>query len=185
MTQITEKSGFTENRVSERNDEIKSVATAYGFDHMHHAPFDTTLLDMFPKRELVNEVSKFITKVEPEIMYLPHRNDSQSDHQMVFDAVASSTKIFRHPCIRKIRAYETLSETEFGIRPEDSGFRPNLFVNINEYLDKKIEIMKHYQGELGEHPFPRSVKNIEALATLRGATAGVRAAEAFMSLKEV
>tara|TARA_Y100000294_G_scaffold57986_1_gene54798 strand:+ start:1765 stop:1887 length:123 start_codon:yes stop_codon:yes gene_type:complete len=37
---------------------------------------------------------------------------------------------------------------------------------------------------MGEFPFPRSELNIRALATLRGATAGVEAAEGFMNLIE-
>ena len=45
--------------------------------------------------------------------------------------------------------------------------------------------MKKYKGEMGKHPFPRSERNINALATIRGATAGVEAAEAFLSLKEI
>ena len=36
-----------------------------------------------------------------------------------------------------------------------------------------------------KHPFPRSAENLKALATFRGATAGVRYAEAFMILKEI
>ena len=38
-------------------------------------------------------------------------------------------------------------------------------------------------SELGEHPFPRSIKNIEALAIFRGATVGVKHAEAFQLIK--
>ena len=45
--------------------------------------------------------------------------------------------------------------------------------------------MNLYEGELGAHPFPRSVKNIKALATFRGATAGYEYAESFMLLKEI
>ena len=45
--------------------------------------------------------------------------------------------------------------------------------------------MKIYKSEIREHPFPRSAKNIRALATFRGATAGIEYAEAFMVLKEI
>ena len=42
--------------------------------------------------------------------------------------------------------------------------------------------MKIYDSEIGEHPFPRSARNLEALATFRGAYAGVEFAEAFQLL---
>jgi hypothetical protein len=45
--------------------------------------------------------------------------------------------------------------------------------------------MKLYKGEIKEHPFPRSEDNLRALATFRGAAAGVKYAEAFMVLKEI
>jgi N-acetylglucosamine malate deacetylase 1 len=185
MTSISEKNGFKQDRIERRSNEIINVREAYDFTQVHQASFDTTMLDSIPKAELVAEVSTFIHEAKPDILYLPYRNDVHSDHEIVFDTAVSCTKSFRYPFIRKIRVYETLSETEFGLRPEDGGFRPNFFVDISGYLDKKIEIMKHYEGELGEHPFPRSEKNIRALSTLRGATVGVMSAEAFMSLKEI
>ena len=45
--------------------------------------------------------------------------------------------------------------------------------------------MNVYENEVGEHPFPRSERNIRALATLRGATCGCEYAESFMLLKEI
>jgi hypothetical protein len=42
-----------------------------------------------------------------------------------------------------------------------------------------------FSSEMGEHPFPRSEKNIEALAIYRGATAGVKYAEAFQVIKQL
>ena len=50
---------------------------------------------------------------------------------------------------------------------------------------EKIKIMKVFKSELDEHPFPRSERNVTALATLRGATAGCEYAESFVLLKEI
>jgi len=52
-------------------------------------------------------------------------------------------------------------------------------------MDKKIEIMKTYESEMGIHPFPRSERNIRALATYRGATSGCDYAESFTLIKEI
>ena len=59
----------------------------------------------------------------------------------------------------------------------------NIETIIYKYFDKKLEIMQVYQSELGEHPFPRSNRNIKALATFRGAAVGVEYAEAFSLIK--
>ena len=45
--------------------------------------------------------------------------------------------------------------------------------------------MKVFESEIAEHPFPRSERNLRALATLRGATAGCEYAESFMLLKDI
>ena len=53
------------------------------------------------------------------------------------------------------------------------------------YMNEKIEIIKVFDSEISEHPFPRSIRNLKALGTLRGATAGCEYAESFMLLKEI
>ena len=45
--------------------------------------------------------------------------------------------------------------------------------------------LKIYKNEMGNHPFPRSERNLRALATYRGATSRCNYAESFMLLKEV
>ena len=62
---------------------------------------------------------------------------------------------------------------------------PNVFVDISNYMDKKVQAMVIYTGEMGRHPFPRSEKNIKAISTFRGATSGCEYAESFMLLKEI
>jgi len=52
-------------------------------------------------------------------------------------------------------------------------------------MDRKLEIMKVFKSEIAKHPFPRSERNLKALATLRGATAGCEYAESFLLLKEI
>ena len=74
--------------------------------------------------------------------------------------------------------YETPSETEFNF-VEKMVFRPNVFVNISQYIDDKIEAIKIYDGEMGSFPFPRSKKALRALATLRGSQSGFESAEGF------
>jgi len=105
-----------------------------------------------------------------------------SDHRKIFEAAYSCTKSFRYPFIKKIYMIETLSETEFAPSTKED---PNVFVDISKYMDKKIEIMKVFESEIGVHPFPRSERNLRALGTLRGATAGCEYAESFVLLKEI
>lgn len=185
VTEMLEAHGYEPRRIRQRAREIERVAEAYGFHRVHQAGFPAAEIDSLPKGRIVEAVSSVLEEVRPDTVYLPYRNDVHSDHAVVFDAAVAAGKIFRHPSLKRIYAYETLSETEFGLRPDDPGFRPNLFIDITPYLDEKVRIMKIYRSELGRHPFPRSVQSLRAMATLRGTQAGVEAAEAFMVLREI
>jgi LmbE family N-acetylglucosaminyl deacetylase len=163
--------------------EILKVSELFAIDEVFELGYLTMTLSSSSLIKMVPEISKIFNNVQPEVLYTMNRSDAHSDHRVIFDAVSACTKAFRYPFIKKILMYECISETEFAPAIPERVFQPNYFVDISDYLDKKNEIMKIYESELGEHPFPRSIRNIEALATFRGATAGVRYAEAFQIIK--
>ncbi|MBY0471642.1 PIG-L family deacetylase [bacterium] len=185
LTQGDGLPGMTPERLNRRKAEIKEVSKAFGFSQVHEAGLPATQLDALPLSELVGTISNIIKKVEPHTIYLPHESDVHSDHRVAFEATAACTKWFRYPSVKRVLAYETLSETDFGLSTTAQAFQPNTFVDISSYLERKIKILQLYQGELGEFPFPRSEETVRALATLRGAAAGVLAAESFVLLKDI
>lgn len=185
FTGISTELGFTEERVRSRDEEILRVAESYGFAGTHRLGFPTMQLDRLPKADLVGALGAVVKRLGVHTLYVPYRNDAHSDHAAVFDACAACTKTFRYPSVRSVRAYETLSETEYGVKPEDTGFRPNLFVDIAAFIDRKLEIMSIYANEMAPFPFPRSDVALRAQAQLRGTQCGATAAEAFMLLKEI
>lgn len=185
VTAMTPGQGFPQERITAREAEIAMVARRYGFASVQLLGLPTTRLDTLPLGDIITAITRAFQSVTPEVVYLPFGGDVHSDHAIVSDAVLSCTKWFRNTSIKRILAYETLSETEFGNSPDTLGFRPNVFVDIHPYLNEKIEILRIYSSELGEFPFPRSVGTVMALAQLRGSSAGCPAAEAFMLLKEV
>ena len=184
-TDIKESDGFTKESVERRDDEIKEVEKRYDFNSVHRLGLSTMRVDEYSMSELIGKISKVINEVQPNVIYLPFKGDVHSDHRHIFDAAYSCTKSFRYPFINTIYMVETLSETEFAPSTKEDSFIPNVFVDISKFMDKKLEIMKVFESEMGEHPFPRSERNLLALATLRGATAGCEYAESFMLLKEI
>ena len=168
-----------------REKEIKEVSDAYKFDSVHNLRLKTMRVDEYSMSELIVKISKIINEVQPNIIYLPFKGDVHSDHRAIFEASYSCTKSFRYPFVKKIYMIETLSETEFAPSTKEDSFIPNTFVDISKHMNKKIDIMKIFESEIENHPFPRSERNLEALATLRGATSGVEYAESFVLLKEI
>jgi LmbE family N-acetylglucosaminyl deacetylase len=183
VTAISVESGWSEEKVNQRADEIKRVTELFSFDEVFALNFPTTLLDRVPMANVVAGISDVFKSFRPEEVFVPHPSDVHTDHGVVYDAAACCTKWFRYPSVKRVLAYETLSETDFGLGT-DRGFRPNVFVDIESFLEGKLRAMDIYVSELGTFPFPRSREAIRALATLRGAASGFRAAEAFELLRE-
>ena len=178
ITGISEDNGWSKLAVKKRDAEIDAVAKKYGFSGVFNFRLPTAKLDTFPLAELIKKITDVYKEVEPEIIYMPYAYDVHTDHQIIAKALQSTIKWFRYPYIKKVLMYETPSETEFNFMDKNV-FKPNVFVNISDHLDGKIEAMKIYESEIGEFPFPRSEKIVRSLAALRGSQSGYEAAEAF------
>ena len=184
-TNIFENQGFSKQRISNRQKEIKKISEALSVEKVFMLNYPTMSLSTSTLIEMVPKISKIFIEIEPEIVYCLNRSDAHSDHRITFDAVMACTKSFRYPFIKQVLMYECISETEFAPQLPEKVFIPNYFVDIPSFLEEKMNLMKIYESELGKHPFPRSLKNIEALATFRGASVGVEYAEAFQLIKYI
>jgi N-acetylglucosamine malate deacetylase 1 len=112
-----------------------------------------------------------------------HPADVHTDQRVVFDKVVTCVKWFRYPWVKRVLAYEILSETDFGLGTNKS-FRSNIFINIENFLSKKLQTMDVFTKEVSEFLFPRSHEAIQALTKLRGAALGFKIAKAFELLLE-
>lgn len=183
VTGLSVGMGWPEDRVASRAEEIRKVAERYRFSAIYELGFPTTRLDQVPTADLVSSLGGIFKEFKPEEVFVPHPSDVHSDHRIVFHAVAGCTKWFRYPSVKRVLAYETLSESDF-VLERQSAFRPNVFLDIDGYLEEKISILDIYKSELGVFPFPRSQEAVRALAALRGVAAGFKAAESFELLRE-
>ena len=183
VTSIFEKYGFSRERVDRRQQEIKEIARQLGIQQTYQLEFPTMQLHSGNFGELIAAVAEVFGEVQPERIYVPNRSDIHSDHRFTFEAVMSCTKSFRRPSVKQILMYETISETEFAPALPEKAFLPNYFIDITDYFTEKRELLSVYKSETGSHPFPRSRENLEALALFRGATVGVRYAEAFQLIR--
>lgn len=172
---------FTEEQRQVRKQQINQIEEVYDFFDICHLNLPAAKLDQYVSSDIISQISDYIKKVKPETLILPDYNDAHSDHRYVFEWCYACTKIFRYPYITKVLTMEIISETDFGnpVAP----FAPNYYVDITEYMEKKINVMKIYQTEMGIHPFPRSEEHIRALGLIRGVSAGCKYAEAFRLIK--
>lgn len=185
VTNVFENLGFSNEFVEKRQIEIEQVTQRYSFKQIYKLDYPTMTLSSSSLIKLIPEISKIFMNVKPEVIYTLNRSDAHSDHRHLSDAVMACTKSFRYPFIKKILMYECVSETEFAPAFSEKVFIPNYFVDITDFIDKKLEIMRIFESELSEPPFPRSEENIKALARFRGSSVGCHYAEAFQVVKVI
>ena len=166
--------------------EAKKAAEILNVSELIFRELPAACLDYIPSWQTNEEINKLIQEIKPEELYIPFYYDLHKDHHAISYAakVAARPYLDSSKFIKRIIAYETLSETHLNYSNISESFQPNLFVNISEYIDKKLEAMKQYKSQLQPETKPRSLESIEALARLRGSHIGCYAAEAFLLLGE-
>ncbi len=147
--------------------------------------FPAPRLDTIPSYQLSIAISKIIKDKEIGVLYIPHRGDIHKDHRITYEAALVAARPINGCSVKRILAYETLSETEWAPPFGDDAFIPTVFESIEGFLDKKLEAFSCFSTQIKEFPHPRSLKNIEILSNFRGATVGKNNAEAFMLIREI
>jgi LmbE family N-acetylglucosaminyl deacetylase len=136
-------------------------------------------MDTVALLEIVQNVEESIKKCRPDIVYTHHAGDVNIDHRQVHDAVVAACRPQPGCPVRQLLFFETPSSSEWRPPASMTAFSPNWFIDVSEYMDKKLAALSAYADELRPFPHPRSIQAVEHLARWRGATVGVAAAEAF------
>ena len=147
--------------------------------------YPAVALESVPRTKLNGDILAVINEVKPDIVYMPHFGDMQKDHTLIAEAVMVAVRPKQAHKIKKVLAYETLSETEWNVPHSSTAFIPNVYTDISDTLDAKLKAMSFFESQLADFPCPRSIKAIESLARLRGSTIFADAAESFMLIREV
>lgn len=183
VTDVKAEYGWERSFVEKRRIQINQAKEYYGFHEFINLQFPPAQLDDRNKSMLIEAIGGIFDRVKPDCIILPDYNDAHSDHKYVFEAACACSKTFRRGYIKRILTMEIASETNFG-KP-DGLFHPNLYIDISDYMDRKLEALRIYDTELGELPFPRSAEAVKSQAVVRGIEAGVLYAEAFRVIKEI
>ena len=136
-------------------------------------------LDAVPRRDLIalfeRDAQYAIDRVQPTVLVLPHPSYNQ-DHEAVFKAGFAACRPHLRadkPFVNMVLACDA-AQLGWG-----DGFRPDLYVDISEYLSAKLDALACHSSQLRRPPDPGSIENVASLARLRGANIAVDAAEAF------
>jgi LmbE family N-acetylglucosaminyl deacetylase len=150
-----------------------------GVTETHFEDFPAPALNAYPEFKMSLAIGKLLEKIKPDILFLPHPGDLHQDHKAIYRASLVPSRPQGNYSIKEIFCYETLSETEWAPFQGDNFFKPNYFIDVTNFIEKKLEAMSCFKSQLKSAPHSRSLDTIKALATYRGNTVGVNFAESF------
>lgn len=174
---------YHDDLIEEEKEATRAAKEVLGYDELHFLDLpdeqiDRAVIDVIKPLESVYE------KVDPDVVYTCHRGDPHQDHRVAFEASLVPSRPISDSPPDRVLVYEVPSSTDQSPPYPEYQFAPNVYTNVSDHLDTKIEAMRQYERESREFPHPRSPEGIEVYARKRGMEVGYEAAEAFSLLRE-
>lgn len=170
------------NNPLKRHENLAKSCIALGVKNHHSLQLKDNRLDTYPLLDIVKEIEKIATTFIPTIIYTHCNDDLNIDHSITHQAVLTAFRGLPESRVSQILTFEIPSSTEWAPFKQRSHFTPNFFVELTtEQFQKKIEAFRCYPEEIRTFPHPRSEEYLLALAKVRGASVGVKLAEAFFA----
>jgi LmbE family N-acetylglucosaminyl deacetylase len=163
-----------------RNVSLEASCKLLGIRDYKFLSLKDSLLDSYPILEVIQEIETYARSCDPHIVYTHLASDINQDHRVAYLATMTAFRPLPDSSLEMILCYEVPSNTEWSPTQLAAPFVPNYFEALSpEDVDQKFRALGCYENELRPYPHPRSIKYIQALLTIRGATVGTPDAEAF------
>ena len=131
--------------------------------------------------ELITPIERVVDDFRPEIIYVQFGGDINRDHALTFEAASIALRPTA-PFVKEIYAFYTVGSTELKSPCE---FNPNVWVDITNQIDRKLQAFACYKSEVRAYPHPRSLQGIRNLAAFYGNQCCLSYAEAFMLIRKI
>lgn len=164
------------------NEEIHRANATIGIKRTIVHNFADNRFDSVDLLDIVKVITKVKDEIKPEIIFTHFKNDLNIDHQITYNAVITATRPMENESVKEIYAFEVLSSTEWNY---PLSFSPDVFFDISETLELKLQAMQEYGSELCQFPHPRSLEGIELSAKYNGMRVGKKYVEAFESVRVI
>jgi LmbE family N-acetylglucosaminyl deacetylase len=121
--------------------------------------------------DLIGKLEAVIAEVEPDFIFCNFPDDTHQDHRHLAQAIMSATRY-----IRNVLFFEG---------PTTQNFNPQVFVDISDTLDKKVEALQAHRSQVMKTNIEdlSIVEVARSSANFRGIQGRVKFAEAFHSLR--
>jgi LmbE family N-acetylglucosaminyl deacetylase len=163
---IVSKGEMGGNRSSRLREAMKS-AEFLGLNQLETMDFPDTRLDHFTL-EIIKEIEIIVNELKPDIVFTHSIHDLHQDHRAVHLATLCACRN-----LNTILCYESPSTT--------LDFQPNVFVDIEHYIDIKIESIREHEDQ--NKKIYVQPEQVCGKAIFRGTQAKVKQAEGFEAIR--
>lgn len=175
---------FSADIIKQIRSEALEAHRVLGVKETFFLEFPAPVLDQYPRYKMSNEIAAIIKKIGADTVFIPHRGDCHKDHAIIHECAMVACRPLANCTVKRVYAYETLSETEWGEPVAADFYVPTKYVTFaTEEFAVKLEAMSSFKSQLNSFPASRSLEAIEALAKYRGCTVTAERAEAFEVLR--
>lgn len=124
-------------------------------------------------RELILKMDDIIHKVRPDVVFLNYNQDIHQDHRSASLAGISATRY-----VKEVLYYEV---------PTTHHFEPDVFVDIQDVLDKKLRLLGAHASQVKKTRVKNQtiIESARSCANFRGFQGRVKYAEGFMALRMI
>jgi len=150
-----------------RRAEQEAAAAVMGIKDVHWGGFIDTQLSGAAV-ELIKHIERLVTKMQPDMVFVNHHQDTHQDHRMLASAAHSATRY-----VANVLAYET---------PTSDGFDPTVFWDISAFMQQKLDALNAHASQVQRtNIHGLSIIDIAtATAHYRGMNGRLNSAEAFV-----
>ena len=175
---IMSKSGYTnKDGQIQRSDEVavkEGVEALETLGVMDHVILDFPTKDIPFRSDVVNAIDLIMSEFDPDIVFTHHPFDTHQAHEGVAKATIAAarrknTVFFFEPIQPSGRSYVA--------------FKPQMYVDISDTVDTKIESLKKHSSEYNKFGGEDWIEGVRCRCGYRGYEIGKKFAEAFEVLR--
>ena len=154
---------------SVRTKEQKDSGKILGAEKIYWGGYEDTR--MVVDSDLIGKIEAVIAEVKPNFIFCNFPDDTHQDHRHLAQAIMSATRY-----IRNVLFFEG---------PTTQNFNPQVFVDISDTLDRKVEALQAHRSQVMKTNIEdlSIVEVARSSANFRGIQGRVKYAEAFHSLR--
>ncbi len=171
---------------TELNNDILKANDIVGFETPVLGSFPNIRMNNVDHLEIVQFIEKQILQYKPHRIFTHHPSDLNDDHRQISHSCMVGSRYYQRrediPPLKSLHFMEIQSATDWAYEADREGFRPNLYVEVENEIETKLEALACYRNVIREYPHPRSKEAIKGLAAYRGGQSGQKLSEAFQTV---